>query len=205
MPGNTYTKQALQKMNTRHRLMLYMIASGYSNKEVAQSVGLSATRVSAIKNSPLFLAELGKLENEIRSRFVDNQVAKRSFADKAEEHADKALEFLGDMIDDSTEVGKPTPRAIQYKAAKDIIEIADRWPGKGSDKYKGRGGGGNGRGGTIDIQAQVLEAGYKEALANREAAKDRRLGSVRDETERVLVQDGVLTTEVETDGEAHAV
>ena len=62
-----------QKINSRHRVIMRLLASGMSNLEVAEAVGCTAQTVCNAKSSPMFQAELELLQVQIKSSFSEKR------------------------------------------------------------------------------------------------------------------------------------
>ena len=64
---------SLQHMWERHHQMKRLFVMGLTNKEIAEQVGLSESRVSIIRHSPAFASELDKLSAQADMHTLDVQ------------------------------------------------------------------------------------------------------------------------------------
>lgn len=58
-------------LTARHRMIAMLLASGRSQVEIAQAVGMSANRISIIASSPMFQALVREFQGELLQRLAD--------------------------------------------------------------------------------------------------------------------------------------
>lgn len=108
----------LQKLQPYHRQIAYLIHQGVKPKKIAETLGLHYQSIVRIKNSPLFKAELNRLEMNTEEAVVDATTRLRALLPRA---VDVLEEQLGDP-----ENNKP-PRALNDGAlTKVALEVIDR-------------------------------------------------------------------------------
>lgn len=164
--------QPLQIITTRHREMMYLIVRGMTGVEISNELGISQSRVSIIRHSPLFKAELAKLESLIASKTVE----KRSDINaRVAEVQVEAVDFLSDMLDPDTEVGKVAPLPLKRAAANDLLDLGELR----RNKFRSGGGGGGagggserGRGGNDEL-TMILQAAFDQASEDRRERKEK--------------------------------
>lgn len=61
------------KLNSRHRVLICLLATGMSQKDAAVELGMSPVRISQLVTTDLFRGELEKMHKELASRFVDKE------------------------------------------------------------------------------------------------------------------------------------
>ncbi len=65
IPGKYLPPGTLQKLNSRHRLMVFMKANGTENAEVAHLMGMTRQHMDVIVQSPIFAKAVDDLQNEM--------------------------------------------------------------------------------------------------------------------------------------------
>lgn len=103
------TTPKIKAMTPRHRAICRLVSSGVTPGQIAEQYGLTCSRVSAIVNSPLFLAELRRLEEGEELAYGDAQVELNSLVPQA-------IEVFADMLD-----APPNP-ATQLKVATEVLD-----------------------------------------------------------------------------------
>lgn len=84
--------QALQpeKMSSRINLIIAMDIAGYSGNSIAEAVGLTVSRVSIIRNAPLFIEERDKQRAKLLAQVIEKKSETISTGDPVE-HKLKSL------------------------------------------------------------------------------------------------------------------
>ncbi len=129
-----------EKMNSKIKLMIAMDIAGYTGNSIAREVGLTPSRVSIIRNSPLFIQERDAQRGLLEKKFIDkksSQIAmgdpvKARFKDLAKEAVEKYAGLLNGAK--SEFVQKATADAILdragYRAKTDqttvSVEVTER-------------------------------------------------------------------------------
>jgi len=90
-------------MSSRIQLMIAMDIAGSSGKDMESALGMSGTRISAIRNSPLFMSRRKRKWRELQDRVIDNKVDGIVSGDPVESKikalAIKAIEAQEKMLD----------------------------------------------------------------------------------------------------------
>ena len=116
-------KITIKALKPHHRAMFRYAAAGKKPKEIAEIFGLGVAQVSIIMNSPLWLAELDRLVENLELSMVDA-------ADELRSLTGRAIEVL------SEEVHQITPQSkIRARVAFDILDRTGH--PKGSDVHVG--------------------------------------------------------------------
>lgn len=103
---------APKRLNARHTLMTHLVAAGLTDGEIAAKLGYSASRVSILKRSPLFQAEVAALQREIRDRLASD------VADWIKAETPPTLVRLRELRDQDTSL------AVSFSAVKEILTRA---------------------------------------------------------------------------------
>lgn len=168
-------KAALGLVRPRHREIMRRLVCGQTQREIARELGLNEGRLSIIVNSPLFKAELSKMERDVRQRAVENigdvttRIAKLQTP---------ALDVLEEIVTDKE---KKIPYSTKRNAAMDILELAGVKKDKNED-------------GMSDF-AQFITEAFNEAKAR---AFDRLNKELEVETQRNSLTRGSDTEEADT-------
>ena len=88
-------------LNTKHRELMRALAIGMSQREAAQRCGFTESRVSILKKSELFMAELEKITAEIREKTTTKAAeafTNARYQEQLDKMAPKALETIEDMM-----------------------------------------------------------------------------------------------------------
>ena len=103
----------LQKLSDRHHEIARLLTLGFSNKEIAQQLGLDPSTISQVKQSPLLRA---KVEELSQGRDENTKDIRTSF----ENLAPQAIEALQTMVrnEDGSVMG-----STQLNAAKYVLEV----------------------------------------------------------------------------------
>ena len=133
-PTGKEPAQPLRKITTRHREIMYLLIRGLTGVEISEKVGISQSRLSIIRNSPLFKSELSELESLIESRTIEK---KANLNARVTEMQFKALDALGDILD-SEDTVLPMKRIV----ANDLLDL-----GELRRQNKGQASGSDGSGG----------------------------------------------------------
>ena len=111
-PSGKVPDQPLTHMWARHREMARRLASGETQKQVAQDMGISQSRISIISNSPLFQRQQEDIEN---ARDADAQKI-RAELEALRPAAVNALKGVLEEEDDMMN------RALKVKVAESILD-----------------------------------------------------------------------------------
>lgn len=123
-----------KRIHQRHRALMRKLIAGVTLKQACEELGFSVSRASLIVNSPLFQAEMERLEEEMKNKFVEAEAEK----DRADA-ADPVRTFLVDSALDAARTLKgalsDANTGTRVNAAKDIL---DRTGYAKEDKLKAR-------------------------------------------------------------------
>jgi hypothetical protein len=73
------------KMSSKTEVIMYMDVAGRKGNDIAEAVGLTPSRVSIIRNSPLYQSELSKLKTRLQDEYLDKSGERLSAGDPVEE------------------------------------------------------------------------------------------------------------------------
>ena len=118
--------KCISKINPKHRLIMYRLLAGQTQKQIANDLGLSETWVSLVKNSKIFKEEYQKLVDEVRSKVVDSSAEVQEIINCA---APTAAKKIVELIDSDE------PK-IQLKASEKVVDYSDF--GRGLNKEANR-------------------------------------------------------------------
>jgi len=109
--------QQPDRLNSRHRALMRKLASGFKLQDAADELGYTLVRASVIVNSPLFKAELEKMQAAINAGFVEAEATKDRDDTRIALMAsrEKAAKTLDGALDDES-------ASIRVSAAKDILD-----------------------------------------------------------------------------------
>ena len=138
--------QALQLIRPRHREIMRRLVVGQSQKEIAEEMGLSLGRLSIIINSPLFKAELMKMEKDVRAKAVETIGDVSVRIAKLQNPAVDILEHI--IFDKEKKIGIK----LRKDTALDVLELS----GSGKKKRNEEG---------MNDFAQFIAAAFTEAKA----------------------------------------
>ncbi|KKN42510.1 hypothetical protein LCGC14_0712710 [marine sediment metagenome] len=106
------------KISSRHRALMRRLVAGMTISQACEDLGYTVARASVIVNSPLFKEEMKKMEQEVKSGFVDAEAGRLTTdptkleLDDAKVMAAKTLKgALSDMSGN-----------VRVNAAKDILD-----------------------------------------------------------------------------------
>jgi len=103
-------KITIKALKPHHRAMFRYAAAGKTATEISEIFGMSVTQVSIIMNSPLWLAELNRLIENLELSMVDA-------ADELRSLTGRAIEVLAE------EIYAPTPQSkIRARVAFEILD-----------------------------------------------------------------------------------
>lgn len=74
-----------EKYTNRIEVILYMDLAGRKARDIAEEVGLTESRVSIIRNSPLYLERIGEERDKLRERYRESQTERVTSGDPVEE------------------------------------------------------------------------------------------------------------------------
>lgn len=94
------------KMSSRIQLIIALDIAGYNGNQIAENVGLTPSRVSIIRNSPMYTQERTRKWAELQSKVVDKKSDRIVAGDPVENKLkDLALRAVG-VYEDLIENGK---------------------------------------------------------------------------------------------------
>lgn len=105
----------LHRIRNNHQEIMRRATLGQRNQKIAKDLGLSASRVSTIVNSPLVAAKIDELQ-ELRTNHVAE--AKALIAESLDEAVDLLKTVLG--RDEQSDV--PVPISLRMKAATELLD-----------------------------------------------------------------------------------
>lgn len=110
-----------EKMNSKIQIIILMDIAGSTNKQISHSTGLCESRVSIIKNSPMYMQERENRWQDLSNQFVDKRSDKLSSGDpvenKIKDMALIAAQKYGELLDAKSEfVQKTVADAILDRA-----------------------------------------------------------------------------------------
>lgn len=100
-----------QKITTKYREIMRRLTVGQSYKQIAAALNMSQSRLSVIVHSPLFQAELEKIESRLGDSTVD-------FQKRLQQYAAEAMTTNVDLMRNSKS------ESIKQKSAFDILDRA---------------------------------------------------------------------------------
>jgi len=105
------------KLIPRHRALMRRLISGMTLTDACNDIGFTVSRGSIIVNSPLFQAEMKKMEQEIASDFVEAEAERPSDPTRIllSETAETAARTLKGALSDENAM-------VRVSAAKDILD-----------------------------------------------------------------------------------
>lgn len=101
--------------------------------DICREMDISASRLSIIMNSPLFMREMKRLERDVYERVVDKV---SDVTERAKVLAPKALDVIEAMLENKKEklkVKEDVPLRLRRDAANDILEMAGSKRSKKND------------------------------------------------------------------------
>ena len=105
----------IRKVSPKHRLIMYRLLSGQSQRQIAKDMSLSETWVSLVVNDPLFKEEYHKLVDMVRAKVIDTSKRVQEIINAAAPEAARKIVELMDELDPS----------IRLKAAKEVVDKSD--------------------------------------------------------------------------------
>ena len=115
-------KMQPKKVDNRMELIMCLDVAGKSGNDIAAQLGLGATRVSIIRNSPLYLRGIEEKREQLEKQFMDKQTDVMTSGDPIEEALkDAALNAAKKKIDLMENSGN---EFVQAAAAGDILDRA---------------------------------------------------------------------------------
>jgi hypothetical protein len=110
------------KMSSKIQLIIAMDLAGYNGNAIAEAVDLCISRVSIIRNSPLYLQERERKWAELQSQVVDKKSDKIVAGDPVENKIkDLALRAVGKY---ETLLGEAKSEFVQKATADSILDRA---------------------------------------------------------------------------------
>lgn len=121
------------RVTCRHRALMRKLVSGMTLSQACEDIGFTVSRASIIVNSPLFQAEMERMEKDLASAFVEAEAERGSNSVDSTrillgETAEIAARTLKGALDDEN-------ATVRVTAAKDIL---DRTGYAKEDKLKAR-------------------------------------------------------------------
>lgn len=109
-----------KNINSRHRALMRRLVAGIPLNQACEDIGLTVARASLIVNSPLFQAEMKKMEGEVREGFVEAEGERQVMAsDPTRVYLSDASEMAARTLKGALSDESPT---IRISAAKDILD-----------------------------------------------------------------------------------
>ena len=116
--SESYQKLQPQNNSSRIQLIIAMDIAGYSNDQISNSVGISANRVSIIKNSPLYKQEKSRWEGELNRQVIDKKSDQIVAGDPVENELKDTALIAAKRLRAIVESGKSE---LAQKAASDSV------------------------------------------------------------------------------------
>ena len=115
LPTGKVPEQQLQLVRPIHREIMRRLVCGEKPVAIARDLELSQSRLSIVMNSPLFMAEFKKLEENVTESVVDNlsDVDKRLRV-----LAPNAVEVINSIM-----ITRKTPLPLKRACARDILDL----------------------------------------------------------------------------------
>ncbi len=108
------------KMTPKTRVIMYFDVGGMTNKKIAESVGMTESRVSIIRNCPMYVAQRTELEDSLKKQIIDKQSDKIVSGDPVENKIKDACLDAAQKKIDLMEAGS---EFVQNAASSDILAI----------------------------------------------------------------------------------
>lgn len=83
-------------LRERHQLLAYLVVAGFTNRQIAAKLSLTESRVSVIQKSPLFVALVDQLRDELKGRTIGSVI------DRLMAEAGSTLDTLISLRDSGT-------------------------------------------------------------------------------------------------------
>lgn len=77
-------KMQPDRLSSKMEIVLCMDLAGRTGKAIAQELGIGESRVSIIRNSPLYVTRLAQMRDELKGQFVEKQADKIVAGDPVE-------------------------------------------------------------------------------------------------------------------------
>lgn len=106
----------LTKLTPRHREIMIRLISGQKGKRIAEDMGITEGRLSVIRNSPLFMLELNKMQSKREEKVYEIQ---ETFLDAA----DLGVKFHKDILSVPTD---PINKKEKMQSATLMTALASR-------------------------------------------------------------------------------
>lgn len=100
---------AIQRLRPTHRTMARAYLLGASQQDLCRAFNLTPGRISAIINSPLFQAEVARLEEKTEAKYTE-------LHEELSEFASRALLIIGEQLHD------PNPSPLRTRSAFDVLD-----------------------------------------------------------------------------------
>lgn len=108
------------RLGPRHRALMRRLAAGMRLQEACDDLGFSISRASLVVNSPLFKAEMEKMQADLNKGFVDAEGEKISMStDPTRIALSDAAEIAARTLRGALDDVNP---AVRVSAAKDILD-----------------------------------------------------------------------------------
>lgn len=115
------TQLDLQKLSDRHRKLIRLVASGYSNGECAEILGMNVNSIGRLKQAPLFQAELERVREELKQHFLSTE----GEATTLDFHRTRLMGEAGPSIDKVINLRDHAEKdETQLKAATELLDRA---------------------------------------------------------------------------------
>ena len=167
IPTGKIPDQALQHMRTRHIKIMHLLLAGYTAAEISQAMKISQSRLSVIRNSPIFRKRLHDEQARINEGILKEETGLQTRIGRM---GIKALDYLEGAIDPLDPLYADIPAKEKRLIAQHLTEMADLIPGKGSDRIRAL----NARSRSLgDAGASFLRGVLEEAAEKIEQKKNR--------------------------------
>lgn len=109
------------KMSERMRVIALMDISGYTGNSIARSTGMTASRISTIRNSPLYMENREKARESLRAKVIDKRSDSIASGDpvelKLKELAKESVGVYGKLLKSDNEgIKKSTADSVLDRA-----------------------------------------------------------------------------------------
>jgi len=173
--GNTPPQQLL-RVESKHREIMRRLIAGESNKKIATDLGMSETRLSIVRNSPLFLKEYKNLEAEVKSRFLDSAA---KIQEKINNLQEPAIDMLGKILTEKSVDDMRVTPILKHQVALDILDLG----GNGKKRIE------NNKNDAINDVIKVISDGFelaKQAMSEKLSHND---NNIKDNIKEKNVED----------------
>lgn len=173
--------QQLREVKSKHREIMRRQLAGESQRRISKELDISETRLSIVVNSPLYKKEYGKLEAEVKGRFVEVQANVQERVTKLQPKAIDVLEgILTQRKVDDILVSLPLKKDV----ALEVLELG------GNRKRTG-----TGSGDAMSDVVKLISESFALARENMKAAReDAKNDSIDNDNEREIEHGIIIDT-----------